>query len=78
MYLNTRNLATPTSIVDDSQLPDAPQEDTYRHAQSAYGNYSVTAIYLDADGGWYSNQVVDFDNTRVNGEFFTYEPRGRF
>lgn len=71
-YSNTGNLATPGNIIDDSQLPGGSTEDTFANAEANYGYYSVTAIYLDADGGWAGNQTVDFDNTQVNNELFTY------
>jgi hypothetical protein len=73
VYANTGNLASPSSIVDDSQLPGGSYADPYANAQARYGSYPVTAVYLDADGGWYSNQTVDFDNTQVNSVLFTYD-----
>jgi hypothetical protein len=45
----------------------------YSEVQARYGNYTVTAVYLDVDGGWQSNQTVDFDNTVVNQNLVTYE-----
>lgn len=71
-YANTGNLATPDSLVDDSQLGGGPS-DAYSSVQANYGRYPVTHVYLDVDGGWYSDQTVDFDNTRVNRDLFTYE-----
>jgi hypothetical protein len=41
--------------------------------QARYGNYAVTNVTLGVDGGWSSNQAVDFDNTRVNQQLVTYE-----
>jgi hypothetical protein len=72
-YLKTGNLSSPTSFVDDSQLPGGSFYDTYSNAEANYGNYAVTAVYLDADGGWNGEQVIDFDNTQVNGTVYTYE-----
>jgi hypothetical protein len=71
-YANSGNLATPTSTVDASQL-SGPIYEPYADVQAKYGNYAVTAVYLDLDGGWYSDQVVDFDNTQVNRQFVNYE-----
>ena len=72
-YTNTGNLATAGSLVDDSQLPGGSVYDSYANAQANYGSYPVTAVYLDADGGWDGDQTVDFDNTQVNAQLFTYE-----
>ena len=70
LYANTGNLATSTSLVDDSQLPGGTFYDLYAAAQAKYGSYTVTDIFLVVDG---SNQTVDFDNSQVNDELFTYE-----
>jgi hypothetical protein len=67
--MNTGNLAAPTNLVDDSQLGGSFY-DTYGNAQANYGNYTVTDIFLAVDG---PNQTVDFDNSQVNNELFTYE-----
>ena len=69
-YTNSGNLATPTSLVDDSQLPGGAFYDPYALAQTKYGSYTVTDIFLVVDG---PGQTVDFDNSQVNNELFTYE-----
>jgi hypothetical protein len=71
-YANSGNLATPTTIVDASQLSGSGYQ-PYSEVLARYGNYTVTAVYLDVDGGWQSNQTVDFDNTVVNQNLVTYE-----
>lgn len=70
----TGNLATPTSPIDDSQLPGGSTSDTYAHAQAKYGSYAVEYIAIDLDGGWKGTQTADFDNTQVNSTLYTYEP----
>lgn len=74
VWANTGNLASPTSPVDDSQLPGGSPSDTYAHAQATYGSYNVEYIAIDLDGGFHATQTVDFDNTQVNGTRYTYEP----
>ena len=69
VYTNTGNLAAPTNLVDDSQL-GGTFYDPYADAQVKYGSYTVVEIFLVVDG---PNQTVDFDNSQVNEELFTYE-----
>ena len=73
VYANTGNLAAPTSLIDDSHLPGGTFYDAYSNAQAKYGNYVVTAVYLDADGGPSGDQTVDFDNTQVDNQLVAYE-----
>ena len=75
VWTDTGNLATPAAYVDDSQLPGGSYSDTWAHAQSLYGSDPVSAIYLDADGGWYSEQVMEFDDTQVDSTLVTYEQK---
>jgi hypothetical protein len=74
-YTNSGNLASPTSLVDTSHLPGGSHSGPFSKAQSDYGNYIVTAVHIDVDGGDVGTQTVDFDNTTVNQKFVTYEPR---
>ena len=74
-YLNTGNLAAPTSLVDASKLPGGSLNEPFSKVQNDYGDYAVTAVHIDVDGGEGGTQTVDFDNTTVNGTFVTYEPR---
>ena len=71
-YASSGNLATPTSPVDASQIGGS-NSDSYGNVQASYGNYSVTQVYIDLDGGWYADQTVDVDNTQVNKQRVTYE-----
>lgn len=72
-WLNTGNLATPNSPVDDAHLPGGSPSDIYSHAQARYGNYNVVYIAIDLDGGWAGTQVANFDNTQVDGTLYTYD-----
>lgn len=73
VWASTGNLAAPASYVDDSQLPGGTFYDTVAHADQVYGSDPVSAVYLDADGGWEATQTIDFDNTQVDGSLVTYE-----
>ena len=72
VYANSGNLASPTSPVDASQVGGS-YSDTWSDVQATYGNYTVTAVYVDLDGGWFGDQTVDFDNTQVNKQVVSYE-----
>ena len=72
VYANSGNVAAPTSSVDASQVGGS-YADMYSNVQATYGDYTVTHVYVDLDGGWFGNQTVDFDNTRVNKQLVTYE-----
>jgi hypothetical protein len=72
VYADSGNLASPTSPVDASQVGGS-YSDTWSNVQATYGNYTVTAVYVDLDGGWRGDQTVDFDNTRVNKQVVSYE-----
>jgi len=61
--------------VDDSQLPGGENMDTWAHAQELYGSDPISGVYVDADGGWFGDQVMEFDDTRVNSTLVTYETR---
>lgn len=72
-WLNTGNLATADGYVDDSQLPGGSESDTWAHAQALYGGDAVSAVYVDADGGWKGEQVLELDDTQVDSTLVTYE-----
>ena len=74
-YTNTGNLAAPTGLADASQLPGGSHDEPFSKVQNDYGNYTVTAVHIDVDGGEGGTQSVDFDNTIVNGKLVTYEPQ---
>jgi len=64
-------LAAPTNLVDVG--PQGGPIRPFSNVQAEFGNYTVTAVHLDVDGGAGGNQTVDFDNTQVNANFVTYE-----
>ena len=72
-YTNSGNLAAPTSLVDASNLGGSFNQ-RFSDVKADFGNYTVTAVHLDVDGRSAGDQTVDFDNTRVNANFVTYEP----
>jgi hypothetical protein len=72
VWAGSGNIAAPSSLVDDSQLGGSTS-DPYSNTQANWGTYAVTHVYLDVDGGWYANQAIDFDNTKVNTSQFTFE-----
>jgi hypothetical protein len=72
-YANSGNLATPTSLVDSRNLPGGSTNEPFSSVQAAFGDYTVTAVHIDVDGGVGGDQTVDLDNTVVNGKFVTYE-----
>src|SRR5262249_40883439 len=57
-----------------SHLPGGSLSEPFSSVKAAYGDYNVTAVHIDVDGGEGGNQTVDFDNTAVNGRVVTYEP----
>jgi hypothetical protein len=73
-YANSGDLAAPSSLVDASHLPGGSSNEPYSKVQADFGDFTVKALHIDVDrrGG---DQTVDFDNTRVNGQLVTYEPR---
>ena len=72
-YTNSGNLAAPTSLVDASNLGGSLNQ-RFSDVKADFGDYTVTAVHLDVDGPNAGFQTVDFDNTRVNANFVTYEP----
>ena len=71
-WLNTGNLASPTNLVDASQLGGSFYE-PYSQVQADYGSLAVTGISLVVDG-YAADQTAQFDNTQVNNATYTYEP----
>ena len=75
IWYNTGNLASPTNLVDATQLGGGFYE-PYAAVQASYGSYPVTDIFVVMDGGWAvpgDNQTFIFDNTAVNADLYTYE-----
>ena len=69
-WTSTGNLAAPTNLVDDSQLPGGTFYDAYANAQAKYGAYTVTDIFVVVDG---SSQTAQFDNVQINNKTYTFE-----
>lgn len=73
VWANTGNLASAANPVDDSQLPGGAFYDPYASAQSKYGSYTVTDLFVVEDGFDGTPTTVQFDNTMVNQTTYTYE-----
>jgi hypothetical protein len=72
-WMNTGNLAASTNLVDTSQLPLGTPYDVYSAAQTKYGAYTVTDLYVVADNGFPAVQKILLDNTRINTTTYTYD-----
>lgn len=73
-YANSGDLATPSSLVDATELPGGSFNEPYSQVQANYGDYTVKAVHLDVDRRGV-DQTINFDNTRVNSRLVTYEPQ---
>lgn len=71
---NLANLASTADDAQDNQLSGVPGYIPWAQVVKAYGGEPVSAVYVDADGGWDGEQVIEFDDTRVDGNLVTYEP----
>lgn len=69
VWTNTGNLLGVLPI-DTTQLDAGAFYDPYATALAKYGDYVVTGIQLVADSG---TQVVQIDNTNVDGTLYGYE-----
>ena len=71
---NTGNLASPTNLVDATQLGGGFYE-PYAAVQASYGSYPVTDVFVVTDAYWFAGtQTVQVDNTQINTNTYTYEP----
>lgn len=71
-WTNSGNLASPTSLVDATQLGGLFYM-PYAAVQAAYGALPVVAIFLVVDTS-NGTQTIQFDNSQVNNTIYTYEP----
>lgn len=73
-WTESGNLLNGTRTVDTSQLPGGTFYDTWAHATSAYGSWTVTGVQLVADGGWATGgiQRIRLTNVNVGGTAYTY------
>lgn len=74
VWTDTGNLASATGVVDDANLPGGSQADPYANALARYGADRVAYIAIDFDSGWAGSQTALFDDTKVDGALYTYEP----
>lgn len=73
VWANTGNLASPTSVVDTSQLPGGTFYDVYSAAQTKYGSYSITDLFVVVDGFNGIPSTAQFDNVTINNVTYTFE-----
>ena len=72
-WTQSGNLAAPSNLVDDSQLPGGKFYDPYSLAQANYGSYQITDLFIVADNSFTSSQTLLLDNTQINGTTFSYD-----
>lgn len=73
IWTNTGNLASPATLVDTSQLPSGNFYDTYAAAQTKYGSYTITDLFVVIDGFNGVPQTAEFDNVMINSTTYTFE-----
>ncbi len=73
VWTNTGNLASPTNLVDTSQLPGGTFYDPYATAQTKYGSYTITDLFVVVDGFNGVPQTAQFDNVMINNTTYTFE-----
>ena len=74
-WANTGNIACPTCLVDDSQLPGGTFYDTYANAQSKYGTMPIQDFFVVMDTSDVNGQTAEFDNIVINSTRITFETR---
>jgi hypothetical protein len=73
-WANTGDFLEVNRILDTTQLTGGTFYDPYASALAKYGSWTVTGIQVVEDSGWTGTaQVVDIDNTDVNGTTYDYE-----
>ncbi len=71
VWSNTGNLASPTNLVDATQIGGGYYE-PYGQVQITYGSLVITDLFIVSDNG-NPTQSVEIDNTMVNNTTYTYE-----
>lgn len=71
---NLADLASTAVDAQDNQLSGIQGYVTWAQVVKAYGSEPISAVYVDEDGGWDGEQVIEFDDTKVDGTLVTYEP----
>ncbi len=81
-WTSSGNLVDGSHTLDTSQLTGGTFYDTYAHALSAYGSYTITGIQVVTDGSWNSTatggdgeQTILIDNTVINSATYAYTPQ---
>jgi hypothetical protein len=72
VWTNTGNLASPTNLVDATQLGGGFYE-PYGAVQAAYGSYQITDLYIVLDGYTAIPVTAQFDNVTINSTTYTFE-----
>ncbi len=75
VWYNTGNLASPANLVDATQIGGGFYE-SWAQVQHDFGTLSVTDISIVLESGYAfagGNQTINFDNTAVNSDLYTYE-----
>jgi hypothetical protein len=72
VWANTGNLASPTNLVDASQLGGGFYE-PYSAVQASYGSYTITDLYVVLDGYSGTPVTAQFDNVMINNSTITFE-----
>lgn len=73
VWTNTGNLASPSNLVDDSQLPGGTFYDPYSATQTKYGSYTITDLFVVVDGFQPAPLTAQFDNVVINNTSYTFE-----
>lgn len=75
-WLSTEEFINSTDTVFDLTQLGGPYYGTYTEAKALYGNEAITGIQLVVDSGWMfgGNQVVLFDNVKINDDVYTFDP----
>jgi hypothetical protein len=73
VWNNTGNLASSANMVDDSQLPGGTFYDPYASAQTKYGSYMITDLFVVVDGFNGVPSTAQFDNVTINASTYTFE-----
>jgi hypothetical protein len=73
VWTNTGNLASPTNLVDTSQLPGGTFYDPYATAQTKYGSYTITDLFVVVDGYQPTPLTAQFDNVMINNTTYTFD-----
>jgi hypothetical protein len=72
VWSNTGNLASPTNLVDATQIGGGFYE-PYAAVQAAYGSYTITDLFVVVDGFNGIPSTAQFDNVTINNTIYTFE-----